>query len=96
MPALNVLAESKHSLVRVRIVDGFGKNQIPEKAAKAFLSDARIFLQTVGKAKGHPHAGFELISWGAGCFTVKDGTDMRSYDEGEKEEFDDAVKSKLK
>ncbi|GAB7354710.1 hypothetical protein MBLNU459_g5127t1 [Dothideomycetes sp. NU459] len=96
LAAFNVLADSKNSIQKLRILDGLGKNQTPEKAAKAFFADARTFLQVVGKAKGNPFAGVELLSYGERCFTVKENNELRPWDEDEIEEFEKALKDKLK
>lgn len=94
-PALNVLATSK-CLNRLRISDGFGKNQTPEKAAKVFFIDARKFLQDIGTLKGHPHGALGVISWGNNCFTIKEGGEVRPWEQDEEDEFNDALKAKLK
>lgn len=97
LPMMTMLSECKN-IQSLYIIGGFGMNTTPDKAAKQFYNDGHRFFQTMGSLRGDKFIGIDLISFGNKCFTIKDKDEdeVREWDDDEVDDFDEALKAKLK
>lgn len=95
--AMHFLAESPN-MVNLHIESGMYTGEDPAKAAKEFYDSAYKFLEAVGARKGDKTAGVEVLTFGRDAFLFKAGEDKkkRPWGEDRKDEFKDALRTKLK
>lgn len=96
MPCMNLLAECRN-LTKVSILNGVGTNTTPQKAAKAFFTEANRLLQTiVTTAGGNKDAALNVVTFGKGCLTIKEEDEIVAWDDDQVETFVEGVTEKLK
>lgn len=95
--AMHFLAESPN-IVNLHIESGVCTGEDPAKAAKEFYNDAYKFLEAVAARKGDKTAGVDVLTFGRDAFLFKAGEDKKKKPWGEekREEFKDALRTKLK
>ena len=69
----------------------------PSKGAKEFFAEAGRFMEIMGRYRGNKEAGADVLRFGRSekCFSIKDGEDVRMWDDDEKEEFMALIRAKL-
>lgn len=95
--AFFMLTECRN-LNRLHLSAGVALNCSSEKAAKTFHGEAYAFLESVGSRRNKKDAGLDVLRFGKSvkCFSIKDGSELRAWDDDEKDEFVEIVRAKLK
>ena len=96
MAAFSMLS-SCPNLQRLHLSTGVGCNATPTKAAKAFWQDAARLMEAIGKRTQKKDAAMEIIRFGRSekCFSVKEGDEVRAWEQAEKDEFTNVLRAKL-
>ncbi|KAI4729585.1 hypothetical protein E4T49_02704 [Aureobasidium sp. EXF-10728] len=96
MPCMNMLADCRN-LKKIFIVGGVGTNSKPEKAAKSFFTESGRLLQAlVHAANGNKDAALNIVTFGKGCFNIKEEDQIVDWDQEQTEEFAELITDKLK
>lgn len=90
----NLLAHCPN-LQRMHISSGVGLASTPQKAAKTFYGDARRLIDVLGRQRNSPSAFLDVIRFGRSdkCFSIKDGDDLRAWNQEERQEFLDLLEA---
>jgi hypothetical protein len=96
MPCMNLLAECRN-LQRISIISGVGTNSNAQKTAKSFFTEAGRLLQNiVNTAGGDKNAALNVVTFGKGCFTVKEEDEFVNWEDEEVDSFVELITDKLK
>ncbi|KAI5269091.1 hypothetical protein E4T47_07276 [Aureobasidium subglaciale] len=95
-PTMNLLAECKN-LESVSILSGVGVNSRPDKTSKSFYAEAERLLQAiVNRHGGNKDAALDVVSFGKGCFTIKEDGEECEWEDEDVTKFAEQIANKLK